>query len=71
MCDRYETTRSWFRVVPVTGGGTRLQFGSAVAAKADESTGAPAPGSGFNLLLRFHVFYSQLLLHAAKLKLRS
>jgi hypothetical protein len=71
MCDRYESTRSWFRVVPVTGGGTRLHFGSAVAAKADEDTRARALGAGFHLLLRFHVFYSQLLLHAAKVKLRS
>lgn len=69
MCDRYETTRSWFRVVTVTGGGTRLQFGSAVAAKRDENTGDRALGAGFHLLQRFHVFYSQLLLHAAKVKL--
>src|ERR1700722_5950197 len=32
MCDRYERTRSWFRVGPLDGGRTLLQFGSAVAA---------------------------------------
>ncbi|HEY0803175.1 MAG TPA: hypothetical protein VGD54_20235 [Steroidobacteraceae bacterium] len=71
MCDRYESTRSWFRVAPVTGGGTRLQFGTAVAAKRDENTDSPALGGGFHLLLRFHVLYSQVLLHAATVKLRS
>lgn len=41
MCDRYERTRLWFRVVPLNGGGTLLQFGSAVAA-ATGATGATA-----------------------------
>lgn len=60
MCDRYERTRSWFRVVPLDGGGTLLQFGSAVAA-------APATASTvFRVLLGFHIVYSQLLLSAAK-----
>jgi hypothetical protein len=66
MCDRYERTRSWFRVVPLDGGRTLLQFGSAVAAARDARAGAAAPSGGFRLLLRFHVAYSQALLHAAR-----
>jgi hypothetical protein len=61
MCDRYERTRSWFRIVPKDGACTLLQFGSAVAA-----AGAGRRIGGFRLLLGFHVVYSQLLLHAAK-----
>jgi hypothetical protein len=70
MCDRYERTRSWFCVAPATGGGTRLHFGSAVAAKRDKKTAAPARGGGFHFLLWFHILYSQVLLRAAKLNLR-
>jgi hypothetical protein len=65
MCDRYERTRSWFRVVPAAGNSTLLQFGSAVAAtRPNERSGGF--GASFNLLSRFHVLYSQILLHAAK-----
>jgi hypothetical protein len=71
MCDRYERTRSWFCVAPASGGGTRLQFGSAVAAKRDQRTGAPALSGGFHILLWFHILYSQVLLRAAKLNLRA
>jgi hypothetical protein len=71
MCDRYERTRSWFCVAPAAGGGTRLRFGSAVAASRDKKTGAPAPGGGFHFLLWFHILYSQVLLRAAKLNLRA
>jgi hypothetical protein len=66
MCDRYERTRSWFRVVSMNGDGTLLQFGSAVAAARDGQMGAMSLGGGFRLLLGFHVLYSQVLLHAAK-----
>ena len=66
MCDRYERTRSWFRVVPMSGGRTLLQFGSAVAASGVETRSGSRGGGGFRLLLRFHVLYSQALLHAAK-----
>jgi hypothetical protein len=67
MCDRYERTRSWFRVSAADGGGTLLQFGSAVAAGGrDRGTGAAAKGGGFRLLLRFHVLYSRLLLNGAR-----
>src|SRR3979409_160422 len=37
MCDRYERTRSWFRVLPLAGGRTLLQFGSAIAAAPDRN----------------------------------
>jgi len=69
MCDRYERTRSWFRVEPESGGGTRLQFGSAVAAKRGEETDPPQRPAAFSLLLSFHVLYSQALLRAAKANL--
>jgi hypothetical protein len=71
MCDRYERTRSWFCVEPATGGGTRLRFGSAVAAIRDKKTGAPVLGGGFHFLLWFHILYSQVLLRAARLNLRA
>jgi hypothetical protein len=64
MCDRYERTRSWFRVEPERGG-TRLRFGSAVAAKRGEKTDVPRRPAAFSLLLSFHVLYSQALLRAA------
>jgi hypothetical protein len=69
MCDRYERTRSWFRVEPESGGGTRLQFGSAVGAKRGEETDPPQRPAAFSLLLSFHVLYSQALLRAAKANL--
>lgn len=71
MCDRYERTRSWFRVVPLGGGKTLLQFGSAVAAApgsaaAESAAKVSAPSAVFRLLLQFHILYSRLLLSAAK-----
>jgi hypothetical protein len=81
MCDRFERTRSWFRVVALDGGGTLLQFGSAVAAAPGSEPGggpvggpvgepgAAAQSRGFRLLLGFHVLYSQVLLNAAKVSL--
>lgn len=65
MCDRYERTRSWFRVEPDSRGGTHLQFGSAVAAKRGETTVAPRRPATFSPLLSFHVLYSRALLRAA------
>ena len=65
MCDRYERTRSWFCVAPVDGGGTRLLFGSAVAAKCREDTPVSPRHGASGLLLRFHIRYSQLLLRSA------
>jgi len=69
MCDRYERTRSWFRVVPLDRDRTLLQFGSAVAASRGSRSDGTALGLGFRLLMRFHVLYSQALLHAAKVKI--
>jgi hypothetical protein len=66
MCDRYERTRSWFGVVPLSDGKTLLQFGSAVASRSNPRAVPRARGSLFGLLSRFHVVYSQVLLHAAK-----
>lgn len=70
MCDRYEQTRSWFGVEPLDDGGTCLRFGSAVAARRDPESGTHTRGSGFGLLLGFHVVYSRALLHAARVNLR-
>jgi hypothetical protein len=67
MCDGYERTRSWLCVRPQEGG-TELLFGSGLAGHplqfADESRPAT-----LRLLTRFHVLYSQLLLHAAARRL--
>jgi hypothetical protein len=64
MCDRYERTRSWFRVASLDGDRTLLQFGSAVASAGLGN--ARGRGRVFRLLLAFHIVYSQLLLSAAK-----
>jgi hypothetical protein len=69
MCDRYERTRSWFRVETESAGGTRLLFGSAVAAKRGDRADAPQRAAAFSLLLSFHVLYSRALLRAAKANL--
>jgi hypothetical protein len=66
MCDRYERTRSWFCVAPMTNGGTLLQFGSAVAAARRRRTGGSALGGRFRLLMGLHILYSQVLLNSAK-----
>ena|ERR1700683_2218159 len=66
VCDRYERTRSWFRVVPLNDGKTLLQFGSAVASRSGSRPATRISGSVFRLLFKFHVVYSQVLLHSAK-----
>ncbi|MEO7386889.1 MAG: hypothetical protein ABIX37_08145 [Gammaproteobacteria bacterium] len=59
-------TRSWFCITPDDGaGGTRLQFGSGIAAIRDPATGQQRQSLGFRLLGGFHVLYSQVLLSAA------
>jgi len=65
MCDRYGKTRSWFRIVPQSSGGTVLQFGSAVVARKGLD-GAAGMGGGFKVLLGMHKLYSRLLISAAK-----
>ena len=64
MCDRYERTRSWFRIAPHGDGGTEICFGTAVAGRrrVDESFDMSFP---FHVLRGFHVLYSQMLLRAA------
>jgi hypothetical protein len=69
MCDCYGQTRSWFRVVPLSGGRTLLQFGSAVASWSGLEATPRARGFLYRLLLKFHVLYSQILLHAARRRL--
>ena len=69
MCDRYERTRSWFRVAPQSGGGTHLQFGSAVAARRGEHGEFLRRPAAFKPLLSFHILYSQALLRAAQTNL--
>jgi hypothetical protein len=66
MCDRYERTRSWFRVMPFGDGKTMLQFGSAVASRGGDHRAGARGGRFFRLLMKFHVVYSQVLLHAAR-----
>jgi len=46
-------------------GKTLLQFGSAVASKKGSRRSTSKPGRFFRLLIRFHVVYSKVLLHAA------
>jgi hypothetical protein len=69
MCDRYEKTRSWFRVVPAGDRETVLQFGSAVAAGRDRQAGAVSMSRGFRWLMGFHVLYSKVLLGTARNRL--
>jgi hypothetical protein len=64
MCDRWEHTRSSFRVGPDGDGGTELCFGSAVAGRR-RANGSFAMSPLFLALLGFHVLYSHLLLQAA------
>jgi hypothetical protein len=66
MCDRYERTRSWFGVVPLDDGKTLLRFGSSVASRSNQVMQPKARQALFWLLLKFHVVYSHVLLHAAK-----
>jgi hypothetical protein len=66
MCDPYERTRSWFKVVRLDSGKTLLQFGSAVASRRGQRIESQSHSYLFRLLLKFHVMYSQILLYAAK-----
>src|SRR5258707_7367711 len=43
MCDRYERTRSWFRVAPQSGGGKHMQFRSAGGGKSGGNHEKPPP----------------------------
>jgi len=70
LCDRFERTRSWLRVLPLGGGRTLLQFGSAVAARRDSDTGALRLGTMLGSLLWVHALYSRALLWAALIGIR-
>jgi len=63
MSDRFERTRSWFRVT-ILPEGALLQFGSAVASRRGPD-GSFTMGGGFHLLLQFHLQYSRILLRGA------
>ncbi len=69
MCDRFERTRSWFRVMTVGGEGALLQFGSAVAARANPA-GQRRQGGAFDFLKGFHMLYSRVLLSSAWRQMR-
>jgi hypothetical protein len=69
MCDRYENTRSWFRVTPQGFAGTVLQFGSGIAARR-RADGELRMSPTFGILLGFHKLYSRLLLRSALWRLR-
>ena len=65
MCDYLRRTRSWFMVMPMEGGGTRLCFGSAVVPVRRKS-GELTLGSTYLALLGFHKLYSRILLRSAR-----
>lgn len=74
LADLRGSTRSWLMVAPVetkNGAGTRLYFGSAVIPVQSPQTGQQTLGLGFRALLGFHRIYSEVLLSAAKARLRS
>lgn len=70
LCDRFERTRSWLRVLPLGGGRTLLQFGSAVAARRNPADGTLKLDTLILSLLWFHALYSRILLWAAYLRIR-
>lgn len=73
MSDFHGRTRSWLMVAPKladSGDQTRLYFGSAVVPADNPETGKSAPWLGFGALVGFHKLYSEVLLHAAKLRLQ-
>ena len=74
MSDFHRRTRSWLMVVPIVSGSdtrTLLYFGSAVVPVENTRTGKLTLGFGFRALLRFHRLYSEVLLYAAKSRLKT
>lgn len=74
LCDYQGRTRSWlmtevYRVNDKPE--TRLYFGSAVIANSDLESSNFLWRIGTSLLFQFHIFYSQLLLAAAKYQLKN
>ncbi len=73
MSDIQGRTRSWLMVLPLGSDDnrtTRLYFGSAVIPVQNEETGRRLIGSGFRVLLGFHKIYSEILLYAARSRLK-
>lgn len=73
MSDYQGRTRSWFMVLAVGSGNdrkTQLYFGSAVIPVQNEETGRWSIGFGFRALLGFHKIYSEILLYAARSRLK-
>jgi hypothetical protein len=66
LCESPHVRNAVFRVVPRNDGKTLLQFGSAVASRSGSRPATRISGSVFRLLFKFHVVYSQVLLHSAK-----
>ena len=70
LSDYRGSTRSWLMVARLEDGTrTRLYFGSAVVASGKSRSGKPRMGFVFRALLGFHKIYSQVLLHAAVVRL--
>ena len=67
MCDLSQSTKSWFMVEPLSGGSTRLRFGS-VACPKPGTTELPAL---VKPLMRFHELYSKLLIKGAVKRLQA
>lgn len=65
LCDFLSRTRSWLMVVPISGGGTRLYFGSAVV-PVGVGAGAGRLGFPFNAMAPLHRAYSRVLLSGAR-----
>jgi len=73
MSDYQGRTRSWFMVLPVGSKNdrkTQLYFGSAVIPVQNEGTDRLSIGIGFGVLLGFHKIYSEILLCAARSRLK-
>jgi hypothetical protein len=70
LCDFMGRTRSWLMVQPLSGGSTRLLFGSAVVPIRDKK-GQWSLGASYSSLLGFHKMYSRILLAAARSRLRA
>lgn len=69
MCDFRGRTRSWFMVLAIQSGTTRLYFGSAVVQAKRREGGKTGRGWLFDILLGFHKLYSKALLSSARRRL--
>jgi hypothetical protein len=70
MRDYLGKTRSWFMVEPRgDAAGTRLYFGTGIAAITDRKSGGKRLSGGFNARLGFHKLYARALLSCARARL--